>query len=91
MENACADEMNLRQIVFAEFAGVAALRQKFCEHKMAEMQPSARVGFVRCCPSAGSVWEGTPSLFYFCVALFFALLLPPTKPKRKGGVSPTFA
>jgi hypothetical protein len=48
IKNACADEMNFRQIVLAEFGGVAALRQEFCGRKMAEMQPSARVGFVRC-------------------------------------------
>jgi hypothetical protein len=40
--------MNFRQIALAEFAGVAALRQEFCGRGMAEMQPSARVGFVRC-------------------------------------------
>jgi hypothetical protein len=48
IKNACADEMNFRQIALAEFAG-AALRQEFCGRGMAEMQPSARVGFLRCC------------------------------------------
>jgi hypothetical protein len=41
--------MNFCQIVLAEFAGVAALPQEFGGRKLAEMQPSARAGFVRCC------------------------------------------
>ncbi len=46
-KHACADEMNFQHIVLAEFAGIAGLRQEFCRDEMAEMRPSARVGFVR--------------------------------------------
>ena len=49
IENACADEMNFRQMVLADFDSVASLRREICMCEMAGMQPSARVGFVRYC------------------------------------------